>query len=124
MLNRAAGSGISLRAARLAGSPSSVPRRRFRVRELGQRSGQSVVFSNEVWRRLARSLRLSKRESQIVSALFDDKKESAIATHLGISRHTVHTYTERLYRKMGVSSRVGLVRRIFVEYMSLARPLG
>jgi DNA-binding NarL/FixJ family response regulator len=80
------------------------------------------VFSTEVWRRLATSLRLSRRESEIVWALFDDKKESAIATHLGISRHTVHTYTERLYRKMGVSSRVGLVRRVFVEYMSLARP--
>jgi DNA-binding NarL/FixJ family response regulator len=79
------------------------------------------MFSNAVWRRLALSLRLSERESQIVPALLEDKKESAIATHLGISRHTVHTYTERLYRKMGVSSRVGLVRRVFVEYISLAR---
>ena len=74
------------------------------------RPGQEA-FSNEAWRQLARSLGLSKRESQIVPALFDDNKESAIATQLGISRHTVHTYTERLYRKMGVSSRVGLVRR-------------
>ena len=79
------------------------------------------MFSNEVWRRLAKSLGLSKRESQIVPALFEDQKESAIAKHLGISRHTVHTYTERLYRKVGVSSRVGLVRVVFIEYMSLAR---
>ncbi|HEY3100937.1 MAG TPA: helix-turn-helix transcriptional regulator [Methylomirabilota bacterium] len=79
------------------------------------------MFSDEVWRRLAMSLRWSERESQIVPALLEDEKESAIATRLGISRHTVHTYTERLYRKMGVSSRVGLVRRVFVEYMSLAR---
>lgn len=77
------------------------------------------VFSKEMWHRLARSLGLSKREAQIVPALFDDEKESAIAKHLGISRHTVHTYTARLYRKMGVTSRVGLARRIFVEYMWL-----
>ena len=82
------------------------------------------LFPNEVWRRLAKSLSLSKRESQIVPALVDDKKESAIAKHLGISRHTVHTYTERLYRKVGVSSRVGLVRAVFIEYMILARGSG
>ena len=81
-------------------------------------SGRSL-FSNETWRDLERSLRLSRRESQIVPSLLADEKESAIAAHLGISRHTVHTYTERLYRKMGVSSRVGLFRRVFVEYMSL-----
>ena len=79
------------------------------------------TFSNDVWRRLAVSLRWSERESQIEPALLEDKKESAIATHLGISRHTVHTYTERLYRKMGVTSRVGLVRRVFLEYMSMVR---
>ena len=78
------------------------------------------LFSNETWRDLERSLRLSRRESQIVPALLADEKESAIATRLAISRHTVHTYTERLYRKMGVSSRVGLFRRVFMEYMSLA----
>jgi DNA-binding CsgD family transcriptional regulator len=82
-------------------------------------SGRSL-FSNETWRDLERSLRLSRRESQIVPSLLADEKESAIAAHLGISRHTVHTYTERLYRKMGVTSRVGLFRRVFMEYMSLA----
>ena len=123
MLNRAPNS-VPFRAGRLARPPSTVPRRRLHARELAQASGHSVFFSGEVWRRLATSLRLSKRESQIVLALFDDKKESAIATHLGISRHTVHTYTERLYRKMGVSSRVGLVRRVFIEFMSLARLVG
>ena len=100
-------------------SSSTTARRGLRIRSLTP-PGPSL-FSNETWRDLERSLGLSRRESQIVPALFDDLKESAIATHLGISRHTVHTYTERLYRKMGVSSRVGLVRRIFVEFMSLAR---
>ena len=121
MLNRAPNS-VPFRAGRLARPPSPVPRRRLQARELAQAAGPAVFFSGEVGR--GASLRLSKREAQIVSALFDDKKEAAIATHLGISRHTVHTYTERLYRKMGVSSRVGLVRRVFIEFMSLARLVG
>jgi DNA-binding CsgD family transcriptional regulator len=44
-----------------------------------------------------------------------------IADHLGISPHTVHTHIERLYRKVGVASRVSLVRRVFVEYLSTVK---
>jgi DNA-binding CsgD family transcriptional regulator len=77
------------------------------------------VFSDEVWCLLARSLALSQRECQIVQALFDDQKESAIADDLGISQHTVHTHIERLYRKLEVNSRASLVGRVFVEYLSL-----
>jgi DNA-binding CsgD family transcriptional regulator len=62
---------------------------------------------------------LSERERQIAEAVFDDQKESVIAVHLGISSHTVHTHLERLYRKLGVTSRVTLVSRVFVEYLWL-----
>jgi DNA-binding CsgD family transcriptional regulator len=64
---------------------------------------------------------LSLREAQIVLAMFDDQKESAMASDLGISPHTVHTHIDRLYRKLSVSSRVALVLRIFVEYLYLAK---
>jgi DNA-binding NarL/FixJ family response regulator len=121
MVNRAT---EPARSPRVMSRPSSsiTARRGLRSRSLSP-PGPSL-FSNETWRDLERSLRLSRRESQIVPALLDDEKESAIATHLGISRHTVHTYTERLYRKMGVRSRVGLVRRVFIEYILLAREPG
>jgi DNA-binding CsgD family transcriptional regulator len=79
------------------------------------------MFSNETWCRLTGSLGLSQREFQIVQTLFDDQKESVIADHLGISPHTVHTHIERLYRKVGVASRVALVRRVFVEYLSTVK---
>jgi FixJ family two-component response regulator len=93
MLNRARGPARTPRLTQPAWS-STVVRRGAGSDAPLARPGQEV-FSNEVWRQLARSLALSKRK--IVPALFDDKKESAIATQLGISRHTVHTYTERLY---------------------------
>jgi DNA-binding CsgD family transcriptional regulator len=82
---------------------------------------ERLLFSNETWRLLTRSLRLSLREAQIVLAMFDDQKESAMASDLGISPHTVHTHIDRLYRKLSVSSRVALVLRIFVEYLYLAK---
>lgn len=74
-------------------------------------SGRSVL-SDDMWRRIADVLRLSRRESEILQAVFDDQKESTIAVNLGISAHTVHTHLERLYRKLSVSSRVALVVRV------------
>jgi len=99
--------------------PDHVPDRWLGVPSVA--SDGHPVFSSEVWNILASSLGWSDRESQIVPALLDDLKEAAIAARLGISRHTVHTHTERLYRKMGITSRVGLVRRVFLEYLSLVR---
>jgi DNA-binding NarL/FixJ family response regulator len=83
-----------------------------------------LVFPGGVWRVLAGSLELSRRESEIVQAVFDDEKESAIAVNLGISSHTVHTHLERLYRKLGVTSRAALVYRVFVEYLWLQEDPG
>ena len=76
------------------------------------------MFSDSIWRLLAGSLELSQREFQILQAVIDDQKESAIVANLGISSHTVHTHLERLYHKLGVTSRVTLVTRVFVEYLS------
>lgn len=72
------------------------------------------------WRDVAHSLHLSPRELQIVKLALDDQCEVAIARHLGISSHTVHTHFERLYRKLSVASRVELVVRIFAEYLAMS----
>jgi DNA-binding CsgD family transcriptional regulator len=83
--------------------------------------GRSIL-PYDAWRVIANSLRISDRELQIVQGIFDDKKESAIADELMISVHTVHTHLERLYRKLGVSSRVGLVLSVLSEYLSSLPP--
>jgi DNA-binding CsgD family transcriptional regulator len=69
----------------------------------------SAIFAPEGWQSVAASLRLSPREKQIVQGVFDNHKENEIAGNLQISPHTVHTYLERLYHKLGVSGRVQLV---------------
>ena len=44
-----------------------------------------------------------------------------MGVNLGISPHTVHTHLERLYRKLGVGSRVALTTKIAFEVLGLAR---
>ena len=49
------------------------------------------LLPERAWRDVARLLKLSPREKQVVRHVFDDLKEAAIADRLGISPHTVHT---------------------------------
>ena len=80
------------------------------------------ILPYAAWDTVAKSLRISDRELQIVQGIFDDRKEYAIAHELKISTHTVHTHLERLYRKLSVSSRLGLVLCIMSEYLSSLPP--
>lgn len=82
------------------------------------------TLSEIAWQEIASSLRLSARELQIVRAVFNDRKEYAIAIDLGISPKTVHTYFERLHHKLSVTDRVQLVLRIFTEYVKLTETDG
>ncbi len=79
-------------------------------------TGRNVVSEGQ-WRRLAEKLQLSERQLQIIQRMFDDSSEARIGLELGISEHTVHTHIERLYRKLGVSSRCELLVRVFGEFM-------
>ena len=74
-----------------------------------QHSGAGLsLLPMSAWPRLGMALRLSPRELQIVQGVFDDRKEESIAHELSISPHTVNTYFQRLYGKLGVSSRLEL----------------
>lgn len=80
-------------------------------------SGGRSVLSDDDWSALGFELALAPRELEVVKGVFDDLKELAIADDLGISPHTVHTYLERVYRKLSVGSRVELVVRVFSAYI-------
>jgi DNA-binding NarL/FixJ family response regulator len=98
--------------------PGSPATRKFRG-PLG-----SAMFSDQTWEEIARSFKLSGRELQVIKDIFDDLTESAIAAHLGVSPHTVHTYCERLYQKLVVTGRVKLVLRIVDEFLALTAASG
>ena len=79
----------------------------------------STIFSNRVWAEIARKLRLSKRELEIVRGIFDDRTEAAIADDLRISPHTVHTHVERLHRKLVVKDRAAIIVRVATEFLKM-----
>jgi DNA-binding CsgD family transcriptional regulator len=83
--------------------------------------GSETFLPDHAWNAIIRSLGLSTREAEIARLLLaDDSREDSIAAALKISRHTVHTHLERLYRKLRVSSRSQVVARLFSEYVTLA----
>jgi DNA-binding NarL/FixJ family response regulator len=54
---------------------------------------------------------LTSRERQVLELLSDGHTMRQIATRLGISPRTVETHVAKLYRKLGVSTRVQAVSR-------------
>ena len=65
------------------------------------------------WTLVKSRLALSPRECEILKEFFNDSSEIEIAHRLGISPHTVHSHCERLYRKLGASTRAAVLLRAF-----------
>ena len=76
-----------------------------------------AVLPPAAWHALGKCLKLCRRELQIVQSVFDDHKEQHIANDLGISPHTVNTYVQRLYHKLGVSSRSQLIVHVVSQFL-------
>jgi DNA-binding NarL/FixJ family response regulator len=76
----------------------------------------ALMLSDPAWLEIATALNVTKRELQVIQAVFDNLHESAIAHRLGISAHTTHTHLNRLFLKLNVTTRTELVLRI-VEQM-------
>jgi DNA-binding NarL/FixJ family response regulator len=77
------------------------------------------LFRGGEWTLVADRLGLSPRESAVAHGLLDGDVERTIATALGLSTHTVHSYVWRIYRKAGVRSRHELTIRAFGVLRSL-----
>ena len=54
---------------------------------------------------------LSPRLQETLHFLLTGKSEKQIATELGLSKHTVHSYVKALYKHFGVTSRAELLAR-------------
>jgi DNA-binding NarL/FixJ family response regulator len=54
---------------------------------------------------------LSPRLQETLQYLLAGKSEKQIATDLGLSKHTIHTYVKALYKHFGVSTRAELLAK-------------
>ena len=73
------------------------------------------LFTEDEWATVGRRLGLSRRELDVIRHVFVERSEAQIAGALGISVHTVHTYLHRIFKKLRVHSRVGLVLAILED---------
>ena len=64
---------------------------------------------------IVREWNLSKREQDLVQLLFSDLSNKEIAYRLGLSLNTVKSYMKFLMRKLNVTSRIGIIARLFVK---------
>jgi DNA-binding NarL/FixJ family response regulator len=79
----------------------------------------AALLTDIAWSEIARTLKLSARELEIVQGVFDNFKEDAIAGNLGVSDNTIHTHLHRLFGKLRVTTRTQLVVRIMQELLIL-----
>jgi len=78
-----------------------------------------VVFDSSVWNALGEAddeadrgnLRLSPREYEVLELLSRGLGNREIAAELGVSIETVKTHIERLYKRLGVSTRTDAVAK-------------
>ncbi len=107
------GAGVS---GALLGVGAAVPPRP--LGEGGGSGGEGLLSSGD-WAVVVRRLRLSKREAQIICLIVTEQKDRAIALELGISYNTLRTQLSRLYRKLGVQTRVGVMVTVFSEALKI-----
>lgn len=80
--------------------------------------GAGVVSVGD-WAMIVCRLGLSMREAQIIRHIVAEQKDQAIALELGISYNTLRTQLSRLYTKLGVQTRVGVVVAVFSEELKI-----
>ena len=81
--------------------------------------GGSQLLSAAHWDALSQKLQLSERQLELVKGVLDDLSAFTIARQCRISESTVKTHFRRLYSKLGVSSRAGMVTLVLTEYMRM-----
>jgi DNA-binding CsgD family transcriptional regulator len=73
------------------------------------------------WNQGCRSLRLTGRENVVARHLCGDNKQSAIAGELSITENTVHAHTQHIFRKAGVTNRLGLAMVLIEQLLPLTQ---
>ncbi|HEX5245229.1 MAG TPA: helix-turn-helix transcriptional regulator [Tepidisphaeraceae bacterium] len=73
------------------------------------------VLTPEQWASVSSALRLSPRQRHIVELIMQGKQDKEIARELNIAFSTVRTQLGRIFRRLSVSDRMGLVLLVCME---------
>ena len=79
----------------------------------------SNIISADRWMQVGGELGLTPRELDVALCVVDDLSMSKIAKRLCIREETVHSHLARIYRKLGVRGRTGVVSRLFSAHLRL-----
>ena len=79
----------------------------------------AAILSDHAWSEIAKALRITKRELQIIQGVFDNLTQAAIAHRLNMTEHTAHTHLNRLFAKLTVTTRTELVLRVMEHLIAL-----
>jgi DNA-binding NarL/FixJ family response regulator len=73
----------------------------------------SITLDASLWARVNGSLQLSNQQARIVAAILRGLCDKEIAAELHLSIPTVRTYMSRIFERLDVQDRVGVVLRVF-----------
>jgi DNA-binding NarL/FixJ family response regulator len=79
------------------------------------------LLSAEDWGLVAARLRLSARERDVAKLMFEGKTRLQIARKLKCASGTVRVYIDRLFAKLRVQDRLGMVLRVVRIYRDYLR---
>jgi DNA-binding NarL/FixJ family response regulator len=92
----------------------------IRSKLVADKNPATALMSPEDWIRVAQELRLTARELTITVMIFEGKTRRAIARKLKSAPGTVRVHIDRVFGKLNVRDRVGLVLRIVAVRGQLA----
>lgn len=86
---------------------------------LGSKNPGEGMISNEDWRELGEYFRLSSRELRVAVLIFEGNSRSQIAQRMAKAPGTVRSYIDRIFAKLNVADRLGMVLRIMRIHLAL-----
>lgn len=72
-----------------------------------------LPLSPERWRAIKNDLHLPPQQARIVELILRDCCDKQIAAEMDLKVPTIRTYLERVFERLGVGNRMGLVLYIF-----------
>jgi DNA-binding NarL/FixJ family response regulator len=86
---------------------------------LPRNPGEEMLAAEE-WERVAHQLQLSAREFSVAVLIFEGNSRHQIARRLHCASGTVRIYIDRLFAKLNVPDRLGMVLRVMRVHLALA----